>query len=268
MDIEQRLIAELQNKDWRLVGPDQDPQAWRAFVQAVGDCIARSNRVNESKKLAYCATVAYSLALFEAANDKTNLRRRDRAFTELSNWIYVRLIAHYHFPPTAAHELTNEILSITFEKLEQVDRPRGFFAYVAQIVFNKVREYRRQQGRASLEDIPSGGEGEDEDERGIGSLPDETDPFSLIKVKEAEAELLRRIHECMPKRAARQVAIICALVCKGMTYHEIAEEWGTKESALHTLWHRAKNNLLTHCRDLIREILERHRLTGLLEDGP
>ena len=72
----------------------------------------------------------------------------------------------------------------------------------------------------------------------------------------------------MPQKTARQIALIHPLVFEGMTYHEIAEEWGSTEGALYTLWHRAKDNLLTHCRDLIREILERHRLTGLLEDGP
>ena len=267
MDIEQRLIAELQNKDWRLVGPDQDPRAWRAFVQAVGDCVARSTRAGKSKRLAYCTTVAYSPVLFEAANDKTNLRRRDRAFIELFNWIYVRLISNYQVPSDSVPALANEILTIIYKQLDRVDRPQGFLSYVSRIVQYKVYEYRRQQGRMQKEELLPGGEEED-DEGSMDSFSDGTVLFSLDELEEAEAELLRRIHECMPKRAVRQKAIIRALVFEGMTYHEIAEEWGTTEGALHTLWHRAKDNLLTHCRDLIREILERHRLTGLLEDIP
>ena len=265
MDIEQRLIAELQNKDWRLVGPDQDPQAWRAFVQAVGDCIARSTRAGKSKRLAYCTTVAYSPVLFDAANDKTNLRRRDRAFTELFNWIYVRLVAHYRIPSDRAQDIANDILFIIYQQLGQVTRPQGFLPYISRIIYNKVREYWRNQRKEDEMFFQMEEENEDlefiEDASGAA-------PLASIELDEAEAELLRRIHECMPQKTARQIALIHPLVFEGMTYHEIAEEWGSTEGALYTLWHRAKDNLLTHCRDLIREILERHRLTGLLEDIP
>jgi len=261
MDIEQQLIAELQNKDWRLVGPDQDPQAWRSFVQAVADCIARSGNTD---RLRYCITVAYSPVLFDAANGTRDHRRRERAFIELYPWIYRRLLGQYHVPENRAQALANEILAIIFGKLDQVDRPQGFFAYVAQIMFNKVREYRRQQGRLQRVDDLAGEE--EEEIASMESIPDDMEFFSQIELEEAEAELLRKIHECMPKRAVRQKAVIRAIVFHGLTYHEIAQRWGSTESALYTLWHRAKHSLLTHCRGLIKEILERHRLSTLLED--
>ncbi len=265
MDIEQRLIAELQNKDWRLVGPDQDPQAWRAFVQAVGDCVARSTRAGKSKRLAYCTTVAYSPVLFEAANDKTNLRRRDRAFTELFNWIYVRLVAHYRIPSDRAQDIANDILFIIYQQLGQVTRPQGFLPYISRIIYNKVREYWRNQRKEDEMFFQMEEENEDlefiEDASGAA-------PLASIELDEAETELLRRIHECMPKRAARQNDIIRALVIEGWTYQELAWQWNDNVNTLQVVWHRAKKNLKTHCRDLIREILERHRLTGLLEDGP
>ncbi len=265
MDIEQQLIAELQNKDWRLVGPNQDPLAWRSFVQAVADCIARSGNTD---RLRYCVTVAYSPVLFEAAYDKSNYRRRERAFTELFEWIHVRLISHYRVPANSAREWANEILIVINNQLERVDRPQGFLPYVIRIVQNKVYEYRRQQRQLQREGLLPGGEvSVEEGEKSIESFPDETNIFKRVEWEEDEAELLRNICECMPKRAVRQIAIICALVCKGMTYHEIAQEWETTEGALYTLWHRAKHNLLTHCRGLIKEILERHRRSTLLEDG-
>jgi len=256
MNFEQEIIKKLQQKNWRLVDPVLDHEAWQTFVQSVKFCVDRS-KSGDMEKLPYCVTVAYSPILYEAANCTTDKNRRELAFTELFEWIYPRLMAHHHVPTEDAKELAQEVLITVFETLGKVDRPQGFFPYVSRIMLFKTYEYRRRQGRRE-ELFPSGSW--DEDDGYLERVADETIFFDTIELQEAELILMDKIENCMPVRAKRQKAILKALVFGGLTYHEIASDWGKTPSTLYTLWHNARKNFLEHCRKLLNDILQRHKI--------
>ena len=253
MNMERQILARLRKNNRRLVGPDQDPEAWQAFVARVNDLLGEDHKAkNAEHRIQRVLIAAYGEVLYDAVSDFSHPQRQESAYLELNDWIY-RRIAYRIGETEDAKDLTQEILELVHKKLDKVTKPRVFPAFVSTIIWNKLREYYRKKKREN-ERVQSM-DREDSEDVEI-DFPDESvsDALAALMVEEAEMELIAKLNECMPARARKQTEVLVLAAFSPFTPSQIAKLLKIKTGNVYTLLSRARENFLQHCRDLLENI--------------
>jgi len=245
-----RILA---NRDWRLVGPEMNQAAWDAFIEQVVAFLPDDANLATITEIELDRAIigAYCLKLHQACLD-TDAARRDRAYSEIWRWVFPRVFSKIHSSQDAL-EVAQEVLIGIFQGIKRVDRPRGFLAWVNRITYYKLMDYYRRR-RDNV----------DESELIEELDSDETDDLDAIisfeameiEIQEAMRDLIERLAQCMSKRAKKQWEVFILLVFGQYSTLEVADMLKTTVNNVYVLFHRARENVLRNCSDLIDSLLE------------
>ncbi len=246
------ILAILRNRDWRLVDPAADPAHWQAFAAQVRVYLqqdgapqaAASNRLNNAVIGAYCPYL-------HAACQDDDSQRQSRAYTELWNWVYPR-VARKTGGGQDAEDVAQEVFLVIHRKVQEVDRPRGFLAWVNRIIHLQVQSYYQKRDRhppaEPFEEI-------DEFTETAETVVAQADPRSLEDVAEAEAELLALLDACFSSKARQQRLVFIERVLHERSVLELTRMLQTTPASIHVLYHRARKHIRRHCPKVIDAII-------------
>ena len=247
MELEQQLIHTLQARDWRLVDPLEDPDAWYQFVKRVEAILNESGKTRVSERqLNTVLLAAYGEVLYAAGSDATHPQRRNRAFEELGEWIYRKIYPKRTQNKQDAYDLRQSMLETIFLNWDRIAAPRVLFAFTSGVIRNRLREYYRRQKRQGEKEQPLDD---------IFAMTDDTEFITELQFSEAEEELYQKLVECMPNRAKGQVRVLALMAFKGMTPAQIAQYLQKNVGNVYTILSRARQNFFKHCRDLCQELI-------------
>ena len=258
MNIEKQIIKGLRKNNWQLVGPDDDQETWRAFVARVNDFFGQDDKAkNAEHRLQRVLIAAYGEVLYDAVSDSSHAQRRASAYRELNEWIY-RRIAYRVDEPEDAEDLTQDVLELVHKRLDDIDKPRVFLAFVGQVIWRKLSEYYRKKKRKNEHVQPMAVENEGSEGDADVSISDgkAEAAFAELMVEEAELELIAKINECMPTRAQKQTKVLVLTAFGPFSPAQIAQRMEMKVGNVHTLLSRARKNFLKHCLELLVSIAD------------
>jgi RNA polymerase sigma factor (sigma-70 family) len=182
------------------------------------------------------ATHVYSLALYSACSGAEGFERQNRAYAELSRYLYD--IAYQRYPDTY-EEATQRTLARIYISFERCRQPGAFLAFAIQQLLDTARSLRREE--PPIQSLgASGGAGEVElaDDR-------QTDPSNAViagelraRFEQLAAEFLR-----MHPRAARQFDALRLKFIDGLDDQTIADQLGNSVQNVYVLRARAIEKL-------------------------
>lgn len=247
---EEAVLRVLKQRQWQLVHPDLDQDAWNAFVAQVAEYLSESegSRSPYEKRRDRSVIGAYCIILYQACIEEGS-RQQARAYEELWAWSYARIYSRVN-EKQDVYDVTQEVLLGIYRNLHKIDKPRGFLAWVNAIVRNQLRTYYRKNARLTKHESGMSDAADELDER--DDDVSEVDELPLdCEIRTAEAELLTMLDDCMTKRAKKQKYVLIHLVFCEQSVLQIAENLRCSTRNVHLLLHRAKKNVLEHCPKVI-----------------
>jgi len=248
MNLEQKLRTTLEKRDWRLVDPLENPDAWQQFVKRVETMLNEiddGTRVSE-RQFNMVLLAAYGEVLYAAGSDLTQPQRRNRAFEELGEWIYRKIYPTRTQNAQDAYDLRQSMLETIFLRWDKIAAPRVLFAFTSSVIRNQLRAYYRGQKRQRKKEQPLDD---------ILAMADDIEFITELQFSRAEEELYQRLIECMPKRAKGQVRVLALMAFREMTPTQVAQYLQKSVGNVYTILSRARQNFFKHCRDLCQELI-------------
>lgn len=250
------ILAILRNRGWGLVDPEADPTQWQAFTAQVraylqesdDGALPRSARLDRAVIGAYCPFLC-------AACQSKDRNHQSRAYEELWRWIYPR-VARKVSGGQNAEDVAQEVFVIIHKKVQQVDRPRGFLAWVNRIIKLQIRSHYQQ-----LERRPPGlpfAEADEFAETAENELG-QVEFFLDQDEREAEAEIIALLDDCFSHKARQQRLVFVERVLHERSVLELTRMLDTTPGAIHILYHRARDHIRRKCPKVIDAILTHSR---------